>query len=134
MKLKECNSNNIINFYIENGLEFDENKKYFGNNVRSFNFLENKKILGAISISIYKGKSFIEALAVNEEDRNKGYGNLLIKKAIKELKKPIYAISKANEFYLKNGFVYANDDLIDEECKSCNKYNTSCFPRVVVYK
>ncbi len=134
MKLEKYDNECLINFYIENGLEFDEDKKYFGINIRSFALLKNGKVIGAVSISIYKGKSFIEALAVDKNYRNKKLGELLIKKAIEELEKPIYTISKANEFYLKNGFVYSNEDLIDKECKKCNKYNVICFPKAVVYE
>ena len=119
---------------MENGLEFDEYKGYFGTNVKSFVLLENKKIVGAVSISIYKDRSFIEALAVNKEYRNNGCGKMLINKAIEKLEKPVYTISKADEFYLKNGFVYDDTDLIDKECKVCDKYNVTCFPKVVVYK
>ncbi len=134
MKLEKYDNESLINFYIENGLEFDENKKYFGINIRSFALVEKEKVIGAVSISIYKGKSFIEALAVDKNYRNKKLGKLLVKKAIEELEKPIYTISKANEFYLKNGFVYSNEDLIDKECKNCRKYNVTCFPKVVVYE
>lgn len=134
MKLEKYDNECLINFYIENELEFDEDKKYFGINIRSFALLKNGKVIGAVSISIYKGKSFIEALAVDKNYRNKKLGELLIKKAIEELEKPIYTISKANEFYLKNGFVYSNEDLIDKECKKCNKYNVICFPKAVVYE
>lgn len=134
MKLEKYDNESLINFYIENGLEFDENKKYFGINIRSFAFVEKEKVIGAVSISIYKGKSFIEALAVDKNYRNKKLGELLVKKAIEELEKPIYTISKANEFYLKNGFVYSNEDLIDKECKNCREYNVTCFPKVVVYE
>lgn len=134
MKLKKYDNECLINFYIENGLEFDESKKYFGINIRSFALIKNGEIIGAVSISIYKGKSFIEALAVDKNYRNKKLGKLLVKKAIEELEKPIYTISKANEFYLKNGFVYSNEDLIDKECKNCREYNVTCFPKVVVYE
>ena len=96
--------------------------------------LENENIIGAVSISIYKGKSFIEALAVDKKYRNRGYGKSLIEKAIGELEKPVYIISKVDEFYLKNGFVYSNEELIDKECKACNEYNITCFPKVVVYR
>lgn len=37
-------------------------------------------------------------------------------------------------FYIENGFVYDNADLIDKECKTCEEYNVTCFPKVVVYK
>lgn len=56
MKFDKYDNDSLINFYIENGLEFDERKKYFGNNIRSFALLENENIIGAVSISIYKGK------------------------------------------------------------------------------
>lgn len=124
----------LIDFYIENGLEYDENKGYFGTDVESFALLENEKIIGAFSISIYKNKSFIEALAVDKEYRNNGYGRLLIGKAIEKLEKPIYTISKVDEFYLKNGFIYDDLDLIGKECKTCDNYNITCFPKVMVYK
>lgn len=134
MQLLKYDNKSLIKFYIENGLEFDENRGYFGNNVKSFALLENEKIIGAFSTSIYKDKNFLEALAVDREHRNKGYGKLLLEKAIEKLEKPIYTISKVDEFYLKNGFVYDNADLIDKECKTCDEYNVTCFPMVVVYK
>lgn len=127
-------NNKLINFYIDNELEFDENKGYFGDNIKSFVIIENKQIVGAISISNYKAKNFIEALAVTKEYRNKGYGRLLLKKAIQELKKPVYTISKSDLFYKKNGFMYDNTDLMANECKTCEEYNITCFPKVMVYK
>lgn len=134
MNFIDYDSNSLISFYIDNGLEFDENKGYFGKNVKSYVILEKEQVIGALSISIYKNKNFIETLAVDKEHRHKGYGKLLLKKAIKELEKPIYTISTADKFYLKNGFVYDNADLIDKECKTCEKCNITCFPKVVVYK
>ena len=73
-------------------------------------------------------------MAVDKKYRNKRYGKLLVEKAIKELEKPIYTISKVDEFYLKNGFAYSNEDLIDKECKTCSEYNVTCFPKEVVHK
>ena len=134
MKFVKYDNISLINFYRLNGLEFDENKGYFGINVTSFALLENEKIIGAVSISFYKEKSFIEALAVDKKYRNSGYGKLLIEKAIEKLEKPVYTISKIDKFYLKNGFVYDDVDLIDKACKTFDEYNVTCFPRVVAYK
>ena len=128
------NNDKLIGFYVENGLEFDENKGYFGNNINSLAIVVNGKIVGAVSFSIYKNNSFIEALAVDKKYRNKGYGTLLIKRAIDELNGDIYTISKADKFYLENGFNYSNEDLIGNECKICEEYNVTCFPKVMVYK
>ncbi len=124
----------LIEFYIKNGLEFDNTKGYFGNDVKSFAIVKDNKVVGAVSISKYKNKNFIEALAVDNKYRNKGIGKRLLYKAIEELSTPVYTISKLDEFYLKNGFVYDNTDLIDKECKTCEEYNITCFPKVVVYK
>lgn len=134
MNFVNYDSNDLIEFYIKNGFEFDDVRVYFGTNIKSFVIIENKKIIGAVSISLYKNKNFIEAIAVEKEYRNKGYGKLLLKKAIQELDKPIYAISRVDEFYLKNRFVYDDADLIGNECKTCEEYNKTCFPKVVVYK
>lgn len=128
------NNDKLIGFYVENGLEFDENKGYFGNNINSLAIVVNGEIVGAVSFSIYKNNSFIEALAVDRKYRKKGYGKILLKKAIEQLNGDIYTISKADKFYLENGFNYSNEDLIGNECKICEEYNVTCFPKVMVYK
>ena len=74
MEIIEYDNKTLINFYAENGLEFSEIKGYYGTNIKSFALLKNNKIIGACSISIYKGKSFIEAIAIDKKYRNKGYG------------------------------------------------------------
>lgn len=134
IKFIEYDNNKLIDFYVENELEFDEEKGYFGENVKSLVILENNKIIGAVSFSVYKGKSFIEALAVDKKYRGKGYGKLLIKKAIDMLDGDIYVISKVHDFYLKNGFKYSHVDLLGKECKTCQEYNITCFPKVMMYK
>ena len=48
MKFDKYDNDSLINFYIENGLEFDERKKYFENNIRSFALLENENIILAL--------------------------------------------------------------------------------------
>jgi len=82
LKFIKYDNNDLIEFYIENGLEFDSSKKYFGNEVKSYVILENKRIIGAISFSLYKDKKFIEALAIDKKYRHKGYGRLLLEKVI----------------------------------------------------
>lgn len=134
MNFIEYDNTSLIEFYKENGLEFNEDRSYFGDDVKSFVILKNKEIIGAVSISNYKQKSFIDALAVKKVYRKKGYGKLLLEKAIQELRKPIYIISKSNEFFLKNGFTYNNENLIDAGCKTCEEYEVTCFPKVMIYK
>lgn len=134
MKLIEYGNNTLIDFYKINGLEFTKEHNYFGKNIKSLAIIENNKVIGAISVSIYKNKSFIEALAISKEYRHKGYGKILLEKALQALHIPIYTISKVDDFYLKNGFTYSEEDLIGKECKSCPEYNTTCYPKVMVCK
>lgn len=130
----QYDNNKLIKFYVENGLEFDANKGYFGSDVKSLAIIADGDIVGAISFSIYKNRNFIEALAVNKKYRNRGYGKKFIKKAIEIINDDIYIISKADKFYLKNGFIYSGEDLLGDECKTCEEYNVTCFPKVMMYK
>ena len=134
MNLIEYDNNDAIRFYVDNGLEFDEIRGYFGTAVKTFALMDGNIFIGAVSVSKYKDKSFIEAIAIGNSFRHKGYGKMLLDKAINELEKPVYAISKSDEFYLKNGFEYDDEDLIDKECKTCSEFNKTCFPKVVVYR
>ena len=133
MKPIEYDSNLLIDFYIKNGLEFDENRKYFGKEVKSYTLLDGETVIGAISFSKYKNINYIEAIAVNKVYRKKGYGKVLLDYVINELQTPVYIISKNNEYFLKYGFEYNDMDLIDKECKTCSEYNVNCFPKVMVF-
>lgn len=134
MDIKEYDSNRLIEFYLSNGLEFSDSKKYFGTEVKSYAILENDKLVGAISVSKYKDKNFIEAIAVDKKYRNKGNGKKLLDKVLSLLDSPIYTISKNNKFYLNNGFKYTDEDIIDNNCKKCNKYGKTCFPKTMKYE
>ncbi len=134
MGIKEYDNNKLIEFYFSNGLEFNDLKKYFGVNTKSYVISENGKIVGAISISKYKDKNFIEAIAVDKKYRNKGNGKKLLDKVLSLLDSPIYTISKNDKFYLNNGFKYTDEDIIDNNCKKCNKYGKTCFPKTMKYE
>lgn len=129
----EYDSNPLIEFYMINGIEFDKDVGYFGNDIKSYALLDNNKVIAAISYSIFNGVNFIEAVAVDEAYRNKGYGKFLLDFVIDKIKRPVYLISKSNEYFLKYGFIYDDLDLIDSACKSCKFYNVSCTPRVMKY-
>ena len=133
MNIIEYDSNLLIDFYFKNSLEFDENRKYLGIGVKSYALLDGKTVVGAISFSKYKNVDYIEAIAINKSYRNKGYGKMLLDKVIDELKGPVYIISRNDEYFLNYGFKYDDIDLINNECKNCNRYNISCFPNVMIY-
>ena len=56
MNFIDYDSNSLISFYIDNGLEFDENIGFFGIIVKSYVLLEKELVIGALSFSIYKIK------------------------------------------------------------------------------
>lgn len=136
MNLIEYDNNKLIDFYMECGIEFAEDKGYLSDKVNSYAlFDDDNNFIGAVSFSIYKGLKYIEAVAVKESFRNKGYGRYLLDFAINELGTPIYLVSKTHDFFLHYGFVLDNTtDLLDQNCKRCEFYNVTCFPKVMVYK
>lgn len=134
MKIIEFDSNKLIKFYSENEIEIDEDNNYIGNDIKSLVLYDKNNILGAISYSKYKNNNFVEALAINKKYRNKGYGKMLLNEIKNKLNKPIYLISKNNNFFLKNGFIYDTLDIISDNCKKCSKFNKICHPKVMIYK
>ena len=134
MKVTKYDSNLLIDFYKENEIEFSEDNGYCGEDIKSYALLEDDKIIGAISFSVYRGVNYIEVLAVDKEYRKKGYGTMLLDKVINELERPIYIISKNNNYFLNYGFTYDDKDLINDECKACSLHGVTCFPKVMVFK
>lgn len=136
MFIEKIDSAKLIKFYSENEIEIDLEHGYLGTNVESYVIIENEIIQGAITISEYANKSFLEAVAVCKEARGKGYGRELLKYAIGKLNGSVYTISKAHDFYLKHNFKFVKnmDEMIDSNCKVCEEYNKTCYPKVMVLK
>ena len=135
MKIIEYDSKSLINFYNENDIEISEEHGYFGINLKSFAMIDkNEQIVGAITVSNYHSKKFIEAIAVRKDSRGKGYGNILLNKVIEELNRDVYVISKEHNFYIKNGFEFIEDleYMISDNCQNCEEYNKTCFPKVMI--
>ena len=78
MFIEEIDSAKLFKFYSGNDLEIDENHGYFGTNVKSYAIVENEIVQGAVTISKYGDKSFLEAIAVNKEMRGQGFGKELL--------------------------------------------------------
>ena len=126
----------LIKFYADNDLEIDESHGYFGTNLESFAIIENEIIQGAVTISKYEDKNFLEAIAVDKAMRGKGYGKELLKVAVGNIDGSVYTISKEPGFYLKHNFRPVNnmDEMISGNCKVCEEFNKTCHPQVMVLK
>lgn len=136
MNIIEYDSEKLIQFYKDNDIEINEEHGYYGTNLKSFAMIENEDVVGAVTISKYDSKNFIEVIAVNKDSRGKGYGNILLNKGIEQLDGDIYVISKEHDFYLKNGFEFIEglEYMISDNCQVCEEYNKTCFPKVMVLK
>ena len=134
MKPIEYDSSLLMDFYDENDIDFAENIQYFGTEPKSYALFDGDILVGSITISKYRNVNYLEALAINKPYRKKGYGKLLLDKVINELHAPLYALSKNDDYFFKNGFKYTNVDLISKECKICSEYLVTCFPRAMVHE
>lgn len=136
MKIIEYDSEKLIQFYKDNNIEINEEHGYYGTNLKSFAIIENEDIVGAVTISKYDSKNFIEVIAVNKDSRGKGYGNILLNKGIEQFDNDIYVISKKHDFYLTNRFEFIEglEYMISDNCQVCEEYNKTCFPKVMMLK
>ena len=136
MEIIEYDSEKLIRFYEDNNIEINEEHGYYGTNLKSFAIIEKENIVGAVTISVYDSKNFIEVIAVNKYSRGNGYGNILLNKGIEQFNGDIYVISKEHDFYLKNGFEFIEglEYMISDNCQACQEYNKTCFPKVMILK
>lgn len=103
--LKECSKNKNVLFNV---------------------ILDNEKIIGMEYIINYENISYLMYLAVDEGQRNKGYGSQILKDLNQEYNTIILSIEKTNkdlkddkqkrkDFYLRNGFNETNKFIKDNE-------------------
>lgn len=132
----EYNSLELIDFYSSNELEISKEHSYLGNELYSIALIENEKIIGAVTLSKYHNKTFLEAIAIDKEYRNKGYANKLIKEITKNLYEDLYTISKNHDFYLKRGYKIIEEEknMISINCQQCPEYLKTCHPKIMKKK
>lgn len=140
MQIKSYDNHiDLIGFYKENGLEFDEDFNYISSPLFSYVIQDKGEIIGAITCSKIDNNFIIEAVAVNEKYRKSGMGKKLVIRAINKMKqldgKIIYLNSKEPLFFGKLGFKYEQGKVnFFENCLNCPEYNITCFPRVMKYQ
>lgn len=140
MQIKNYDTyNDLIDFYKENGLEFDEDFNYISSPLFSYVMQDKEEIIGAITCSKIDNNFIIEAISVNEKYRKNGIGKKLVTRSIKEIKqlggKIIYLNSKEPLFFEKLGFKYEQRKVsFFENCLNCSEYNITCFPKVMKYQ
>lgn len=98
--------------------------------------LDNNKVIGMEYIINYENTAYLMYLAIDENQRGKGYGSKILEDLIKKYETIILSIERPNEdlddnremrkkFYLRNGFFETNkfiqDNSIEYEILCTNK-------------
>lgn len=112
-----------------------------GRNVVFNEILDEDKLIGMEYIIIYENVAYLMYLAIDEEQRRKGYGSKILQDLIKKYETIILSIERPKEglsadkkkrksFYLKNGFIETNkfmeDGGVEYEILCTNKnYNVT---------
>lgn len=130
------------NLFVSSGLEFNLNET--GEKVKGFVKGYSLKtsdgsLVGGSALAIKDGQYVLNDLAVYEKYRGKGFGEVLVKLSMEELKKlgasSIYITAKVPEFFKSYGFYYL--DLEDVPnifgCINCPQYDKACHPKFMKY-
>ena len=134
---KYDNYKDLIPFYISRGLEFEddfENKLVF-----SLIMKDDASMIGAATYSKMDEDYIVEAIAISEDEIQKGYGKQLLAKVLEEIKllngENIYLVAKEPIFFKKNGFEEIDQNKAPDFscCFACPDYKVSCFPIVMKY-
>ncbi|MGF6375658.1 amino-acid N-acetyltransferase [Clostridiales Family XIII bacterium PM5-7] len=129
----------LVQFFVENGLEFDGDEEVDTDIVRCFKVThgEEDALIGGAVLAKREGRFIIDGIAVDSLYRKLNVGEALLKKVIETVKElggdSIYLVARAPGFFRKNGFVSVNPDTAPNffECKQCPQYQVSCHPEVM---
>lgn len=93
--------------------------------------VDGKKLAGVIAVHVYwEDLSEIRSFVLEKKYRGKGYGEMLLKKALEEAgtvgTKNVFALTKIPDFFKKNGFkIIPKNKLphkIWKDCFACTKF------------
>lgn len=129
----------LVNFFIENGLEYDMEDEVETDLVSAYKIAEDGKLIAAACLAKREGCFIIDGIAVDPASRKKNVGTILLKKMIELTKEAggeaLYLVARAPGFFRAYGF-----ETIDPaeapnffECQYCSQYNVSCHPEVMKY-
>ena len=136
---KNADYKSLMEFFIENGLEYD-NEKAAECIVCSWQIKEGPQdsiTAGALLVKS-KGEFILDGIAVSESYRKNSKGSLLLGEVIKKVRqlggKRIYLTAKVPDFFRKAGFetISFQDGPDYFDCLSCPQYGKKCQPEAMV--
>lgn len=145
--IKNYSFNDLVDFFIENELEWgeedkDEVKTDF---VCSFAAFNESELIGAVVLAKREGEYICDGIAVKDTYRKLGLGELLLNmicdearneaKVKKDEKLFLYLVARAPEFFANQNFieVISKEKSVPNffECKNCPQREKTCFPKVM---
>lgn len=133
------NHDELVDFYISRGIEFNEDKKYFHPPVFSYIAEIDNNFAGAITICKENNDFILDEIAVIKEKENQGICTALVNTAINRIKQEyedskFYLVAKNPEVFKSMGFnVIQRDEAPSfSECFSCPDFQKKCFPEIMV--
>lgn len=129
----------LVPFFIENGLEFDEDEKDPEHPVKAWKVTQGDHLVAGCSLVLRDGNFVIEGIAVEKALRQFGIGKILMNKALEEVKqrggKELILMARKPGFYKKLGFetVKPKDAPPIFDCLGCPQYGVDCFPEIMKY-
>ncbi|MCL2229324.1 MAG: GNAT family N-acetyltransferase [Firmicutes bacterium] len=125
-------------FYIAHNLELTDEGEFpypYKDVVFSYELHDNSdNFVGAVTICSFNDDFMVGAICVLPKHENKGYGGILLQKAIDELSgKNIFTVAKKPDFFAKHGFkeIKRKNDPLLSDCYNCHSYQKNCFPKVM---
>ena len=130
----------LVQFFVDNQLEFDGDEEVDTDIIRCYKFTDKEdNLIGGVVLAEREGRYIIDGIAVSEEYRDSGVGEILlnqIKEDVEELGgDAIYLVARAPGFFRKNGFEEIEPEHAPNffECKYCSQYGKTCHPEIMKY-
>ncbi|MCI8609646.1 MAG: GNAT family N-acetyltransferase [Firmicutes bacterium] len=129
----------LIPFFIENGLEFDEDEKKAEGAVQAWKVTQGDHLVAGCSLVLREGHFVIEGIAVEKTFRKFGIGKILIDKALEEVRarggKELLLMARKPAFYEKLHFTEVSPEDAPPifDCLGCPQYGVDCFPKIMKY-
>jgi len=130
----------LVKFFIEQGLEYDEDEKDFSNVIKAWKITQPGDFLIAGCMLVKRDGHFVvQGIAVDPVLRKFGMGKVLMKKALEEARRhgaeEIILVARKPDFYKKLNFDTVpweeSPDIFD--CSDCPQRGVDCFPEVMKY-